>query len=260
MLGLKLNKAPPSAGLFINGEKMTESNKKSSDEQIESSHEHPLASIINYCIHKILDIQQCAEKFIPAAWQYESEKSNEVVKLFEKVDAIIESATTKQEEIQAASLISKAVMEANRLNSSDLGETLEKSLYINLFSIFDKFTGDLITELFARKNHLYSSIQREFKLSELIEAESINEVKRLALEKEIETFKRKSYTEQFKDLENRFGLTLTKLKSWPSFIEAAQKRNLLVHCDGIISEQYIKSCEAIEFKHKTPPKVGEKSN
>lgn len=223
-----------------------------------NTEEHPIAVAINHGVHKVLDIQQCAEQFIPAAWEYHNRKADELDKLFNEIDNIIELAKTQQEEVQAASLISKAVREANRLSTSDLAETLEKSLYINLFSIFDKFTGDLITELFNRKNDLYKNIQREFKLSELIDANSIDEVKKLALEKEIETLKRKSYSEQFKDLENRFGVSLTKFKSWPNFVEAAQKRNLLVHCDGIISEQYIKACQAIEYKHKKTPVLGEK--
>lgn len=228
-------------------------------ENIEGEQEHPIAATINYCVHKVLDIQQCAEQFIPAAWKYHNSKADEIEAIFEETDKILNSATTKQEEIQAASLISKAIMESKRLSTSDLAETLEKSLYINLFSILDKFTGDLLTELFNRKQDLYKTIQREFKLSELIEANTIEDIKKLALEKEIETLKRKSYTEQFKELESRFNISLTKFKSWPAFIEAAQKRNLLVHCDGIISEQYIKACEAVEFKHKKQPKIGEKA-
>lgn len=227
-------------------------------EDTEIIQEHPIAAAMNYCIHKMLDIQQCAEIFIPAAWEYHDNKAEEVESLFTESDNILKNAKTRQEEIQAAALMQKASMEFERFKTSDLSETLEKSLYINIFSIFDKFTGDLIQELFNRKQELYKQIQRDLKLSELIEAKSIEEIKQKALEKEIESIKRKSYQDQFKDIEKIFSISLTKFKNWPAFIEAAQKRNLLVHCDGVISNQYVKVCSEVNFTHKEPPSIGEK--
>lgn len=42
-------------------------------------------------------------------------------------------------------------------------------------------------------------------------------------------------------------MPLTKgLESWPIFIELTERRNLFVHCDGVVSEQYLNVCR----KHK----------
>jgi hypothetical protein len=69
---------------------------------------------------------------------------------------------------------------------------------------------------------------------------------------------RKSHSEQFDYLESRLGLKLrVNLPIWKSFIEITERRNLLVHCDGIVSNQYIKNCQ--EHKIKLDKiKVGDK--
>jgi len=34
-----------------------------------------------------------------------------------------------------------------------------------------------------------------------------------------------------------------ELSSWPRFVELAERRNLLVHCDGVVSHQYLANCK-----------------
>lgn len=63
------------------------------------------------------------------------------------------------------------------------------------------------------------------------------------MEKEVESILRSSHSDQFKWMENAFGLTLTKdLKIWPVFIELTERRNLFVHTDGVVSTQYLSTC------------------
>ena len=78
------------------------------------------------------------------------------------------------------------------------------------------------------------------------------------LEKEIESLRRKSYIEQFKELETKFSIKLTKFDRWPYFIESAQRRNLFTHCDGIVSKQYLDVCRDVNFKFDKVYKVGER--
>jgi hypothetical protein len=54
---------------------------------------------------------------------------------------------------------------------------------------------------------------------------------------------RKSHSEQFDWLEERFSIELRKdLPIWPTFIEVTERRNLFVHAGGVVSNQYIKIC------------------
>ena len=90
---------------------------------------------------------------------------------------------------------------------------------------------------------MYKSLNRDMPLSEILNYASINDLKEMVLDKEVETLRRKSYVEQFGEFENRFGLPLTKFDSWPVFVEMGQRRNLFTHCDGIVSKQYLQICK-----------------
>ena len=49
-----------------------------------------------------------------------------------------------------------------------------------------------------------------------------------------------------------------KLPIWSTFIEVTERRNLFVHCDGIVSSQYIKNCEKNNVDEIDKIKVGDK--
>jgi hypothetical protein len=144
----------------------------------------------------------------------------------------------------------KTIREIERHNRSSPVTTLERSLFISLFSAFDKFVGDLIAVLYSKKPDLYKNINKEISLSEALKYESMDELRQVFLDKEIETIRRKSYIEQFKDLENKFSIKLTKFDEWPYFIERAQRRNLFTHCDGVVSKQYLDVCREVGCKIK----------
>lgn len=144
-----------------------------------------------------------------------------------------------------------------RFQKSRTVRVLMQSLFISLFAAFDKFIGDLVSGIYKNNPDLYKSINREIQLSELLRHNDIESIKEAILHKEIETLRRKSYIEQFSELEKKFSLPLTKFEKWPNFIEFSQRRNLYTHCDGIISQQYIDVCESVNFKFSNKPVIGE---
>ena len=84
-------------------------------------------------------------------------------------------------------------------------------------------------------------------------SEDLDELKEFVIEKDVESLLRKSHFEQLTILEKRiskhtkkeFTLT-TNLPVLPTFIELTERRNLFVHCNGIVSRNYIDNCR----KHK----------
>jgi hypothetical protein len=72
---------------------------------------------------------------------------------------------------------------------------------------------------------------------------SLEDAREYIIDKEIETVLRKSHSEHFDYLESKLKITLKKnLPIWQTFIEITERRNLLVHCDGKVSNQYLKVC------------------
>lgn len=158
---------------------------------------------------------------------------------------------------QVAELLS-TVREMEAIQSDHILQTLTRSLFTQIFCELDSFTGALLTVIFTSKDELLRSITREVSFSELLQFESLDAVKLSMLEKEIETFRRDSYVEQFAALEKKFSFkTLRDFSEWGEFIELTQRRNLLIHNDGKVSEQYLLVCDREGHRFKARPRIGD---
>ena len=123
-------------------------------------------------------------------------------------------------------------------------DTIPKSFIVSLISQYDAYLGNLIRTIYIKKPQKLKRSDKEFNYTDIIKFNSIDEIKEYVIEKEIETVLRKSHAKQFDWLEKLLGMTLRKgLDIWPTFIEVTERRNLFVHCDGVVSSQYIKNCE-----------------
>ncbi|MDN3519626.1 hypothetical protein QWY84_18620 [Aquisalimonas lutea] len=120
---------------------------------------------------------------------------------------------------------------------------LPRSFIVSFVSEYDAYIGRLLRVFLNRKPDLLNGSDRNITYSQLVEFSSIEEARESILEKEIETLLRKSHEEQFGWLENRFSVSLRKgLDTWGAFVELTERRNLFVHNEGIVSEQYIAKC------------------
>lgn len=132
---------------------------------------------------------------------------------------------------------------------------LPRNFVVSLVSQYDAYLGELYRALFQIKPELAFLLEKEFSFQEILKYEDLDELKDFVIEKDIENLLRKSHYEQLTTLENRikkhtekdFTLT-TNLPILPTFIEVTERRNLFVHCNGIISRNYLENCT----KHKVP--------
>lgn len=155
----------------------------------------------------------------------------------------------ESDKVSQYSLLPEFHAEANRLkreyDNAKIGHTvLPRSFVVSLVSQFDAFLGRLLRALFLLKPEMLSASERQITLSELLELGTVQSAVEYILEKEVETVLRKSHTDQFAWMEHRFKITLTKdLKSWSTFVELTERRNLFVHTGGVVSSQYLASCK-----------------
>jgi hypothetical protein len=121
---------------------------------------------------------------------------------------------------------------------------IPESLFVSLISQYDAFLNKLLKILFKTRPEYINNSERELSFSQLIQFDSIETAREYVIEKEVETVLRKSHSEHFDYLENKLAILLRKdLPIWQTFIEITERRNLFVHCDGIISNQYLKVCK-----------------
>jgi hypothetical protein len=218
------------------------------DDEIKSNSDdtqNPIAVAIDRALHRIRDIEVTANITIKATAKLQIDllktSRNALLRAEKRIDESVDGGDI--DELIAAE-IDESMLVVDRLRESDLTETLKISLFLGLFSAFDAYTGNLLKAIYRRKPDSLASINVEKRLSELLEFESFEELRESVLNEEIESFRRKSYIEQFEKLEKRFGLNLRDFPHWQKFVEISQRRNLFTHCDGIVSKQYLSVCRS----------------
>ena len=149
-------------------------------------------------------------------------------------------------------------LERNASTSSLAGKIIPESLFVSLISQYDAFLTRLLRSIYEIKPDLLNGSERNLTFSQLVGMETIDKAREFIIDKEIDTVLRKSHFEQFEYLEKLIGIKLREnLPIWQTFIEITERRNLLVHCDGLTSSQYIKNCQEHNCKiDKT--KVGDR--
>lgn len=164
----------------------------------------------------------------------------------------------RAEGVHAARDMLEAMREIERLMGSRLLPLMARSFFIGLFSEMDSFMGAMLKCIYARKPQLYKAISREISLSDLFDFQDLNDVKRDMLEKEIDSFRRDSYIEQFSALEKKFEIkTLRNFPEWSNFVELTQRRNVMTHNDGRVSQQYLSICAREGVQFNAEPKIGD---
>lgn len=108
---------------------------------------------------------------------------------------------------------------------------------------YDAYLGRLLRTAFLVKPDLLSASKRQLSFAELTALSSITAAREYIIEKEVESVIRDGHADQFDWMESRFALSLrNELTAWPRFIEITERRNLFVHCDGVVSSQYLAVC------------------
>jgi len=128
-------------------------------------------------------------------------------------------------------------------------EVLPRNFVVSYVSEYDSYLGQLITQILKFKPEIIDSKDKNISLSDLVSLGSVEAAREQIIAKEVESLLRSSHSEQFSWIEKTFSIPLTKgLDSWATFIELTERRNLFVHCDGVVSDQYIKVCKNHKVK------------
>jgi len=121
---------------------------------------------------------------------------------------------------------------------------IPRNFLVSFVSEFDCFLGALLRAIYTKKPELLNDSSRQISYADLLAFDSLEDAKDQVLEKEIDSILRKSHSDHFASLESKFDVPLRKgLDIWSDFIEITERRNLFVHCNGIVSSQYIKVCK-----------------
>lgn len=121
-----------------------------------------------------------------------------------------------------------------------------QSMLVSLVSQYDNLIGQLVRFIYDINPNLLNESNSQISYKELFTYHDIDTIRKNIIQGKIETILRKSHEEQIDDLQKLSGVkNLKGVSFWKEFIEITQRRNLLVHCKGSVSEQYIKECKNV---------------
>jgi hypothetical protein len=169
---------------------------------------------------------------------------NEHAEALEKYGVLIENGGEAKR--YSVPLAHRRVVEKHYVRISQASSALElmpRSMLVAMVSEYDAFLGRILRAIYSAKPEILNRSERKLTFSELSKYDSIADARGALIEAEVEALLRESHGAQFDRLEKMLEFPLRKnLERWGQFVELTQRRNLFVHCDGIVSAQYVKVC------------------
>ena len=221
--------------------------------------DHPIASALDAFLTAVDDFRDALRVAVPAVAKQRASEVEAAIKRLskhEQTDGDGSSTKIVAISVRAGRDLLEVARDIERLYDSKTIDVISKSLYLGLFSAYDSFMGALLKSIYIRKPVLFKAIKREIALDELLEYEDVAAIKADMLEKEIDSFRRESYVDQFAALETKFGLrTLRAFDEWSVFVELGQRRNVIAHNDGCVSQQYLAICDRERVVFDVRPKL-----
>jgi hypothetical protein len=205
--------------------------------------------IVTDYLHNLDAIRESMEPLMTISWAMHRKADSEHLESLEQLGELIEDdGNLKKFEIPIENYRKIQKKRTRSSRASRAFDSLPRLLLISFVSEYDAFLGRLVSHLHATAPELLNSSEKTFSISDILTFDSFSEVKEKVLEAEVEGLLRKSHADQFSWLESRFSVELRKgLERWPIFIEVTERRNLFVHTDGVVSNQYTKTCKKHGF-------------
>ena len=118
------------------------------------------------------------------------------------------------------------------------------SYLVSMVSLYDQFYAGLVRLIYRIAPEKLKESTKPFLYRDLCDYNSVQEVKVLIVDETIDKLMRDSHVKQFEWLADAMGLNnLKAFKEWTDFVELTERRNLFVHSDGVVSQQYIDVCK-----------------
>lgn len=217
--------------------------------------EESITELLDNYMRHLGNIEECAASYIPYAKNAQITSINKMAfKCLELTEDIANGITEGK-----ADKIYRLARGIHAKASFSHDQILAQSLLISAFSAFDAYLGRLLRYFYSRKKELLGAIDRTATLSDLVKFPDLKSAIDSLIDKDIDSILRDSYTDAFGKIAKRFGLnTVTAFEGWKRFVELSQRRNLITHCDGMVSQQYIDCCKQARVKLPESLKVGDR--
>ena len=137
---------------------------------------------------------------------------------------------------------------------------LPPSGIVSLLTEFDQLFGGLVRSVLTLKPEIWQSCDdSKLSYSEATTYPTMEALRESLLDRMVGAVLRSGGPDQFKWLESKLRMTLTKdLEEWKPYIELTERRNLLIHSDGCVTDQYLRTCQTAGVTWTSKPSIGDR--
>jgi hypothetical protein len=141
---------------------------------------------------------------------------------------------------------------------------VSESFLVTLISQFDTFVGALVRAVLIERPEILNASDRVLTFAQLQRFASMDDARIHLMDKEIDQLLRGSHSDQIVWFEKRMGKSKVpftgRLGKWPAFIEATERRNVVIHADAQASHQYLEVCKSVGVDLPADMTVGTRLN
>lgn len=120
-------------------------------------------------------------------------------------------------------------------------DILRNNILTSLVSFFELLIGDLLHTFYSLKPNALTGGEKEFSFNDLRKYNNLDEIIESVRIKRVDSVLRNSLEDWVKFFKNNFKVDFkSTVSEWDQFNEIFQRRNILVHNGGRMSNQYIK--------------------
>ena len=144
------------------------------------------------------------------------------------------------------------------LSVAQTSRDIPRMLTVGLVSAFEYHLGLLMHQIAIVRPEAVFDREKTVTVRELLNASSLDELKRAIVSSEIDGVLRESVEDQIGWIEKRSGADKIQPNhnEWPNLIEVLERRNLFVHAGGIVNQQYLHAAKRNSFSDFEKLQIG----
>lgn len=227
---------------------MTEDNKnkeQQAEDHSKTKPEHKLSLAIDNFLNDLECIKEMFSLVVPVLKDKDDERQKSITNIATKISEAKESApaTPIINGIEALDFL----RHIRRLKRAD--NLFRQNTIVSIVSRFDEFITEVSLTAFKKNPNWLKNPDKKISYKELMDIESIDNLKNDLILREIGSLMRDSHVDQIEFLDEKLKIGIKdNFKDWTLFIEVTERRNLFVHTGGKVSDQYLTVCKKHDIK------------
>lgn len=214
------------------------------EEEISEIPENPwdeLLGTLSFFSNELDCVIEMHELVAPVIKEKDEERKNRINELTELVDDPEEEGKQFRQ-IKSRSGIKELLGHFNKMRRAD--RVYRANVITSIVSKFDEFFVSVLIEAYKKNPDWLKHTEKKLSYREVLEIESLDDLKEELIMKEANSLMRDSHNAQIVFLDKKLSLGITdNFRSWKSFLEITERRNLFTHNGGKVNDVYLSKCK-----------------